>query len=123
MRGLVSVLPPPGQEGTFLPGAPGAASERTRELLDDEVSRITEECYAHAAEVLREHRSQLDHLARALLEHETLDEADAYRAAGVRPLSTAADGPPVQLAEHGAHDGGTPRAQPNPPAPASPETR
>ena len=85
--------------------------------------RITEECYEHAAEVLREHRSQLDRLARALLEHETLDEADAYRAAGVRPLPTVANGPPVQLAEHGAHDGGAPRARTNPPAPTTRDTR
>ena len=32
---------------------------------------------------LKEHREQLEALTRALLEHETLDEADAYRIAGV----------------------------------------
>jgi cell division protease FtsH len=47
------------------------------------VRRITDECYAHALEILRDHREQLDGLAAALLEHETLDEADAYRAAGL----------------------------------------
>jgi cell division protease FtsH len=81
--GLVSVLPGQGQEALLLPGAPGAASERTRQLVDEEVRRITDECYAHALELLRDHRDQLDSLAEALLEHETLDEPDAYQAAGI----------------------------------------
>ena len=81
--GLVSVLPGPGQDGLVLPGVPRAASERTLELVDEEVRRITDECYEHALAVLREHRQQLDRLAAALLEHETLDETDAYRAAGL----------------------------------------
>ena len=34
-------------------------------------------------ELLREHRANLDSLVAALLEHETLDEADAYAAAGL----------------------------------------
>jgi cell division protease FtsH len=32
---------------------------------------------------LRENRSRLDSLAAALLEHETLDQAEAYAAAGL----------------------------------------
>ncbi len=80
--GLVTVLPGPGEE-TFFPGASGVTSERTRQLVDEEVRRITEECYEHAVDVLSGHRHQLDRLAAALLEHETLDEHDAYRAAGL----------------------------------------
>jgi cell division protease FtsH len=39
-----------------------------------------------------EHRDKLDSLAKALLEHETLDEEDAYAAAGVaRTPSPIAD--------------------------------
>ena len=95
--GLVSVLPGPGQDGIIFPGAPVATSEHTRELVDEEVRRITDECYAHALDVLREHRDQLDSLAAALLEHETLDEPDAYRAAGlpVRPASRKDDLKPI----------------------------
>ena len=45
--------------------------------------RIVDDCYDRALDELREHREQLDALAAALLERETLDEADAYRVAGV----------------------------------------
>ena len=41
---------------------------------------------------LRKNRGRLDSLAEALLEHETLDEGDAYAAAGVnRPQALPAD--------------------------------
>ena len=55
----------------------------TKELLDREVRRIVDECYAEAVETLRSHREQLDRLAHSLLERETLDEDDAYTAAGI----------------------------------------
>jgi cell division protease FtsH len=57
-------------------------------VVDDEVHRIVEESYADVLSVLRENRWRLDSLAEALLEHETLDEAGAYAAAGIgRPGS------------------------------------
>ena len=80
--GPVSVLPGPNDEPTLFPGA-GDASERTRELVDEEVRRILEECERAALAQLEAHRDQLEALARALLEHETLDEIDAYRIAGI----------------------------------------
>jgi cell division protease FtsH len=42
-----------------------------------------EELYEEVLTLLREHRASLDSLAAALLERETLDQADAYAAAGV----------------------------------------
>ena len=45
--------------------------------------RIVEESHAAVTRLLSEHRDQLESLTGALLEHETLDEADAYAAAGV----------------------------------------
>jgi cell division protease FtsH len=78
--GPVSVLPPPGQESPF--GLDGVAPA-TRELVDKEVRRIVDECYAEAVTTLRGHREQLDRLAHKLLERETLDEDDAYAAAGI----------------------------------------
>jgi cell division protease FtsH len=91
--GMVSVLPGPGEEGMYFPGT-GPASERTRELVDDEVRHIVDECYASAVETLQAHRPQLDALAHALLEHETLDEVDAYAAAGIprKPRQEEPDG-------------------------------
>jgi len=80
--GPVSVLPGPNDEPTLFPGA-GDASERTRELVDEEVRRILEECERAALAQLEAHRDQLEALTRALLEHETLDEIDAYRIAGI----------------------------------------
>ena len=40
--------------------------------------------------LLRTNRSKLDALAEALLEHETLDEDDAYKVAGVPRRDTSA---------------------------------
>jgi cell division protease FtsH len=79
--GPMSVLPPDGAA----PLAQGAVAESTRELIDIEARRIVEECYEHALRRLDEHRAQLESLARALLERETLDEVDAYAAAGFQP--------------------------------------
>jgi cell division protease FtsH len=89
--GLVTVVPPEGAGPYGLFGN-GGTSERTQQLLDAEVRRITDECHGHALETLRRHRAQLESLAHALLEHETLDEPDAYAAAGIPhgPASQAA---------------------------------
>ncbi len=91
--GPVSVLPGPADEPLFLPGTGSGPSEGTRELVDSEVRRIVDECYDEALEQLRRNREKLDALAHALLERETLDEADAYRVAGVarrpEPAATA----------------------------------
>jgi cell division protease FtsH len=78
--GPVSVLPPPGQESPF--GQDGVAPA-TKKLVDEEVRRIVDDCYAQAVATLREHREQLDRLAHTLLQRETLDEDQAYAAAGI----------------------------------------
>jgi cell division protease FtsH len=81
--GPISVLPPPGQESPFGDGVAPA----TKELVDVEVRRLVDECYEQAVTILREHREQLDRLAHRLLEQETLDEDDAYAAAGIDQAS------------------------------------
>jgi cell division protease FtsH len=78
--GPVSVLPPPEQEPTFAGDGVGPAM---KELVDAEIRRIIDECYAEAVDTLRSNRTRLDRLAAALLERETLDEDEAYAAAGV----------------------------------------
>jgi cell division protease FtsH len=79
--GPLAVLPTDGR-GPFLPGA-AEVSEHTQQLVDDEVRRIVEAAHEEVVALLRENRGKLDSLAHALLEHETLDEDDAYAAAGV----------------------------------------
>jgi cell division protease FtsH len=87
--GPVSVLPGPNDEPMLFPGV-AQPSERTRELVDGEARRILDECADAAFAQLRDHRDQLEALTRALLEHETLDEADAYRIAGIERAPRAA---------------------------------
>ena len=54
-------------------------SEHTARLIDEEVRRLVQEAEAEAEKVLNEYRTQLDCLAEALLEHESLNavEVDA----------------------------------------------
>jgi cell division protease FtsH len=77
--GLVSILPPT-EDLLVHPGE--MASEGTRQLVDAEVRRIIDECYDRALSLLRANRVKLDALTARLLEHESLDEADVYEAAG-----------------------------------------
>ncbi len=51
-------------------------SERTAQLVDEEVGRIIHESYERARTVLTEHRALLDTLAMALLDRETLSRED-----------------------------------------------
>jgi cell division protease FtsH len=85
--GPVAVLPRDGS-GPLLPGA-AEVSPQTQLLVDEEVRRIVETGHQDVVALLKENRSKLDSLAAALLEHETLDEADAYAAAGVERAPTA----------------------------------
>jgi cell division protease FtsH len=78
--GPIAVIPLDGNP--FLPGAQ-ETSESTQRLVDEEVRRIVEAAHREALEVLRRHRDNLDSLVAALLEHETLGEAQAYEAAGL----------------------------------------
>jgi cell division protease FtsH len=88
--GPVAVIPRDGA-GPLLPGV-AEVSPETQKLVDDEVRRIVDESHREVVTLLQENRSRLDALANALLEHETLDEDDAYAAAGVeRTATTTAD--------------------------------
>ncbi|WP_318207677.1 MULTISPECIES: ATP-dependent zinc metalloprotease FtsH [unclassified Streptomyces] len=76
--GRLTAIPGDSQQAYGLSAAPS-----TLDTVDAEMRRIVDECYESAVRQLREHRDQLDALAAALLENETLEEADAYRAAGI----------------------------------------
>jgi cell division protease FtsH len=70
------------QDGALLPGVV-PASLPTQELVDQEVRRIVDDAEDEVIELIERERERLDALARALLERETLDQAEAYEVAGV----------------------------------------
>ncbi len=76
--GRLTAIPGDAQQAYGLSAAPA-----TLDTVDAEMRRIVDECYEKAVRLLGEHRDQLDALAAALLENETLEEAEAYRAAGI----------------------------------------
>jgi cell division protease FtsH len=88
--GPITLLPSDGQ-GPLLPGA-SETSPQTQWLVDQEVQRLVEQAQADVGQLLGEHRHQLDSLAHALLEAETLDAEEAYAAAGV-PMPAAVPHP------------------------------
>ena len=73
-------------------------SEQTQQLVDQEVHRIVEAAHREVIELLHAKREQLDNLVAELMKNETLDEADAYAAAGL----TRADAAVPELAINGA---------------------
>jgi cell division protease FtsH len=79
--GPVAVLPADGQS-PLLPGV-SETSEQTQRLIDEEVRRIVETAHDEATVVLSAHRANLDSLVAGLLEHETLDQDEAYETAGL----------------------------------------
>jgi cell division protease FtsH len=90
--GPIAVVPMEGSS-PFFPGV-HETSESTQRLVDEEIRRIVEAAHREALDVLRRHRGHLDSLASGLLEHETLDEARAYAAAGL-PRNVLARGSAV----------------------------
>jgi cell division protease FtsH len=83
--------------GPLLPGV-AEVSPETQRLVDEEVRRIVEEAHREVVALLRQNRDRLDSLVEALLDHETLDEDDAYAAAGVERTATAIAAPQAAAA-------------------------
>jgi len=80
--GFLTATPQNGQ-GPLMPGS-DPVSPATQELIDAEVRRIVEEEQDATERLLAANRERLDALAEALLERETLDEADAYAVVGIQ---------------------------------------
>jgi cell division protease FtsH len=83
--GPVEVVPEEAQ-AALRPALDGPSDE-TRRMVDREVRRLVEESLSAVSTLLLQHRHQLDALAHALVEHETLDETDAYAAAHIQASS------------------------------------
>jgi len=91
--GPVSVLPREGDPRMM------GISEGLLNIVDEEVRRIVDECYAEARRTLRENRRKLDAIVEQLLLRETLDQAEVYAAAGIeRPESVKAAAPRASTA-------------------------
>jgi cell division protease FtsH len=97
--GTVTVIPSDGQ-GPLLPGA-AEVSQETQQLVDGEVRKIVAAAHEEVVALIRRNRDKLDSLAAALLEHETLDQPDAYAAAGIAPPATTAEAPLAAAARSG----------------------
>lgn len=80
---------PEGETGYYTITTGKPYSEKTAELIDQEIRALTEEAALRAEAVLKANRPVLDRLAEALLQHETLEEKD------VAPLLKDAKLPPV----------------------------
>ena len=75
-------------------------SERTAEIVDEELKRILGTAYERAREILTNHREDLDRLAAALLTHETLDREEVELVVAGKELPPATPPtPPLVPAE------------------------
>jgi cell division protease FtsH len=83
--GMVKLAP---RENAYLSGAGSYGgekpfSEETARRVDSEVLGIIGECHDEARRLLTEHRKELEALARALLERESLDEEEILEVTGL----------------------------------------
>jgi cell division protease FtsH len=78
--GFVTVIP---SEARSSFGLARETSEATQQLIDAQVRQLIDTAHEHVTELIDLHRDQLETLARTLLRQETLDEANAYAAAGL----------------------------------------
>jgi cell division protease FtsH len=81
-------------------------SERTAQMVDDEVKRLVDEAYARATQILNANRELLDRIAQALLDRETIDREDLDRLVKNLPL------PPRNLPPTDPAAAQTPQAKP-----------
>jgi cell division protease FtsH len=75
-------------------------SDDTARIIDEEVEQILRDQEQRCREVLTEHRNGLDLVARALLEHETIDGAEVVRLIGVAANGHASNGSGDGTGEH-----------------------
>ena len=90
--GRLSVLPAEGD-----PRMAGV-SDALLDAVDDEVRRITDECYGEARRLLRDNRGKLDAIVAQLLARESLDEPEVYAAAGIERAPGQAPAKPATQA-------------------------
>ena len=78
--GPMTVIPEEGQ--LPFPGA-SEVSPQTQQLVDEEVRRLIDDSHEQVTKLMSANRERLDSLVDALLERETLEQDEAYAAAGI----------------------------------------
>ena len=73
---LRNLVFPEGDMGYYTITTGKPYSEKTSELIDAEIKKLSDEAARRAEEVLKANKSVLDKLAEELLAHETLEEAE-----------------------------------------------
>jgi cell division protease FtsH len=66
-------------------------SEETAQAIDDEVKSILDECLNQAEQILTEHKDQVETLTQALVEKETLSDAEVRDVLGLPPAQSDSD--------------------------------
>jgi cell division protease FtsH len=74
-------------------------SEETAVAIDEEIRRLVEEAHRKVADLLRKHRKQLESLAKALLEKETVEADELDRILGL-PSAKPHPAPEKAAAKH-----------------------
>ena len=72
----------------LIPGASNI-SPQTQQLVDEEVRHLIDQAHEEVTQLMSTHRDQLEALTSALLEHETLEQDEAYAAAGLEATREA----------------------------------
>jgi cell division protease FtsH len=85
--GMVQLAPPDNPSLAAIGASAKPFGEATARTIDAEVHRIIAECHDEARQRLSDHREQLDVLAKALLEKETLDEQEILNVTGLSPTA------------------------------------
>jgi len=83
--GPVTVISEEGQ--LPFPGA-SEVSPQTQQLVDEEVHHLIDDAHEQVTHLMSANRDRLDSLVEALLEHETLEQDEAYAAAGIEITGT-----------------------------------
>jgi cell division protease FtsH len=99
------------RENVYLGGPGGYGgekpfSEETARAIDEEVSRIIDESHEEARRLLTKYRRELDALAKALLERETLDEQEILEVTGLPPAPPLENTKIAASSSNSRRDGG-----------------
>lgn len=73
-------------------------SSETKKRIEQEVRRIVDDCYNRARDLLKEKRKELDLLAKALCEYETLDRNEVEKVIRGEKLPGRISVPPGPMA-------------------------